>query len=164
MYNITWLYDYVANSHWFYSFYLTRTGREESWEHNGTVKNKRDKMGRQKEERRVIVGVFQVHSRITEEQVRSDGEITLSRPPPFCKTLPIISGVVTDRLLEPAVLLSWGWGEEQEGVSGKEQSLWRGERRATLRSLARCQQQLKFCGLWLQAQHQFGCIQRRSTS
>lgn len=50
-------------------------------------------------------------------------------------------------------MLSWGWGEEEEGGDWEGAELAeRRERRVALRSPARCQQQLMFCGLCLQAQ------------
>lgn len=50
-------------------------------------------------------------------------------------------------------MLSWGWGEEEEGGDWEGAELTeRRERRARLRSMARCRWQLMFCGLQSQAQ------------
>lgn len=78
-----------------------------------------------------FVGFVQVHPHIKQGQTRSDREITLSRPPPFCKTSPIISGGRNSKLTDfwSQLQCCHGGGErKRRGVTGRGQSLRRGER------------------------------------
>lgn len=58
------------------------------------MQSRRRKMSWEGKKRKAeeFAGFVQVHPPINKGQMRSDREITLSRPPPFHKPSPIISG------------------------------------------------------------------------
>lgn len=121
--------DSLGKGHCSYFCFLTWAGRRRrGWLERWTVPSGREETRWEGKKRKAeeFAGFVQVHPPISNGQMRSDREITMSRPPPFRKPSPIISGSRNS---------SWQiFGTSYGAVTGlgrPRRGGWRGEGRAS---------------------------------